>query len=191
MNLDEVLPRDILFKKIIEILLNHIIDKNKFKNMDSLFPLVQCFKITFCFFWFNVSRLFISLSHTQNSFHFHSPFSLYSFIYTCPQPFMPPHLKWSHTKNNITYLQPINNTYITPALSNHLILTCISRMWSKKGASIFYSVMELMFFYVKVIRCGFCKGCDQLWIFRYLRFWCEKVINVLCFRTKGKEKENF
>ena len=30
--------------KRVEILLSHIRDKNKFKNRDSLFPLVQCFK---------------------------------------------------------------------------------------------------------------------------------------------------
>ena len=59
MNLDEVLPCDILFKKIIEILLNHIIDKNKFKNMKSLFLLVQCFKITVRILGPEVRYLFI------------------------------------------------------------------------------------------------------------------------------------
>jgi len=34
--------------KRIEILLNYIKDKNKFKNIGSLFSLVQCFKTTFC-----------------------------------------------------------------------------------------------------------------------------------------------
>ena len=33
--------------KRIEILLGHNKDKNKFKNRDSLFPLVQCFNTTF------------------------------------------------------------------------------------------------------------------------------------------------
>ena len=33
--------------KRIEIPLNHIKNKNKFKNRESLFPLVQCFKIIF------------------------------------------------------------------------------------------------------------------------------------------------
>ena len=33
--------------KRIEIPLSHIRDKNKFKSRDSLFPLVQCFKIIF------------------------------------------------------------------------------------------------------------------------------------------------
>ena len=66
------------FLKIIEILLNHIRDKNKFKNIDSLFPLVQCFKTIFfftfsiqCFkttiyfIWFNVSRPSISHTHIK------------------------------------------------------------------------------------------------------------------------------
>ena len=35
--------------KIIEISLNHIRDKNKFKSGDFLFPLVQCFKTNFCY----------------------------------------------------------------------------------------------------------------------------------------------
>ena len=75
--------------KRIKILLNHIKDKNKFKNIDSLFPLIQCFKTTFNLlnFLFNFLRLlfvlfgstfqdFLSLSLTSNSFRFHSPFSL-------------------------------------------------------------------------------------------------------------------
>ena len=40
--------------KKIEILQNHISDKNKFKNKDSLFPLVQCFKITFCYIFYSM-----------------------------------------------------------------------------------------------------------------------------------------
>ena len=55
------------FMKRIEIFLSHIRNKNKFKNKDSLFPLVQCFKTIFVtffiqcfktaisFIWFNVS----------------------------------------------------------------------------------------------------------------------------------------
>ena len=89
--------------KRIEILLSHISDNNNFKIG------------TLYFLWFNVSRLlFVTfytmfqnynlfhlvqsfktfpLSHTQKSLcifihHFH----FYSFIYTCPQPFMSCHL---------------------------------------------------------------------------------------------------
>ena len=61
----KVLPCDALLEKRIEILLNHIINKNKFKIGDSLFSLIQCFETTICFIWFNVLRLFISLSHTK------------------------------------------------------------------------------------------------------------------------------
>ena len=80
------------FMKIIKILLSHIRDKNKIKIRDSLFPLVQCFKTTFCynlfnvstfkaiicFIWFNISRLFISLTHTKL---FAFPFNLFTFAH--------------------------------------------------------------------------------------------------------------
>ena len=83
--------------KRIEIPLNHIRDKNKFKNSDPLFHLVQCFKTIFvilfiqcfkttiCFIWFNVSRLFLFLTHKKTLCIsiYHSNF--YSFIYTFPQ----------------------------------------------------------------------------------------------------------
>ena len=52
-----VLPCDALFKKRIEMVLDHIRDNNKFKNIDYFFSLVQCFKTIFCFLWFNASRL--------------------------------------------------------------------------------------------------------------------------------------
>ena len=38
--------------KRIEILLNHIRDKNKFKNKHFLLPLVQYFKTTFCYIFY-------------------------------------------------------------------------------------------------------------------------------------------
>ena len=38
--------------KRIKILLNHIKDNNKFKIGDSLFPLVRCFKTTFCYIFY-------------------------------------------------------------------------------------------------------------------------------------------
>ena len=83
--------------KIIEILLSHIREKNKIKNRNSLFHLVQYFKITFCYNLFNVSRLlfvlfdsifqdFSSLLHTQNSLHFHSTFSLLLIYIHMPTP---------------------------------------------------------------------------------------------------------
>ena len=119
---------------------------------------------TLYFFWFIVSRLFFVtfylmfqdyyffylvqcfktflLSYTQKSicislrlFHF------YSFIYTCPQPSMSSHPKYTQIKKKKCHLpsslQPYNDTNITPTLSYHLILTCMSRLWLRKGACFF------------------------------------------------------
>ena len=94
--------------KTIEILLNHIGDKNKFKNRDSLFTLVQCFKTIFCYIfircfktiicfiiiWFNVSRLFLSLIHKKL---FAFPFTLFTSI-----------ALYTHA-HNLSY-HPISNT---------------------------------------------------------------------------------
>ena len=73
--------------KRIEIPLSHIRDKNKFKNRDSLFHLVLCFKTIFVTLLFNVLRLlfilfgsmfqdFSSLVHTKKLFAF--PFTLFT-----------------------------------------------------------------------------------------------------------------
>ena len=79
------------FMKIIEILLSHIRDKNKFKNKDFLFLLVQCFKTTFCFLLINISRLLfvsfglifqdfpLSLTHTHTKL-FTFSFTLHSIL---------------------------------------------------------------------------------------------------------------
>ena len=101
----KALPYGTLFEKRIEILLTHKIRtkkiwiffflqfnvstlfllKNKDSLKDSLFSLVQCFKINLLNF--------------------------YSFIYSL-QPFMPSHLKYIQTKNDVNYLQPFNDTYL-------------------------------------------------------------------------------
>ena len=47
--------------KKIEILLSHKRYKKDFKNMNSLFLLVHCFKTIFCYILFNVSRLLFLL----------------------------------------------------------------------------------------------------------------------------------
>ena len=44
-------------------------------------------------------------------------------------------------------------------------------------------------FDVEVRHCRFCEAYDSLGVFRCLRFWFGKVINVFYFRTKEKEKE--
>ena len=43
-----------LSMKKIEITLNHIRGKNKFKSRNSLFPLVQCFKANFCYILYSM-----------------------------------------------------------------------------------------------------------------------------------------
>ena len=75
------------------------------------------------------------------------PFHFYSFIYTCPQPFMPSHLKYTD-KSDVIYLQCFNDTYIIPTLWYHLILTRMSRLWPKKRACVFlFSDGSLQFWY--------------------------------------------
>ena len=99
-----------------------------------LFPLVQCFKAFFLSYTkkkkkkkkqtnkqTNKQTLYIFI-HPFHSLHF------YYFIYTCLQPFMTSHLKYTKTKKNVAYLQPFNNTYITPTLLYHFILTCMSKL---------------------------------------------------------------
>ena len=42
------------FMKKIKILLSHIRDKNKYKNKNSLFPLVQCIKTNFYYIFYSI-----------------------------------------------------------------------------------------------------------------------------------------
>ena len=137
-----------------------------------MFRLVQCFKS-------------FALSHTKISLHLHLPFHFYSFIYTCLEPFTPIHLKYTQTKNDVIYLQSFNDTYITPTLQYHLILTRMSRLWPRKGTCIFYSVTVAYNFDVIVRYCGFCEGHDSLWVFRCLRFYFGKVINLFVLELRN------
>ena len=127
------------FMKRIEIPLSHIRDKNKFKSRDSLFFLVQCFKTIFVTLLFNVLKLlfvlfgsmfqdFSFLTYTKTLCISIHPFHFYSFIYTCLQPFIPSHLKYAQTENDVIYFQPFDDTYIIPTLQYHLIVTRISRL---------------------------------------------------------------
>ena len=82
-----------------------------------LFPSLNVSRLLFVFFGSMFQDFFISLSlSTQFFLHFRSPFSLYSFIYTCLQPFMSCNLKYTHIKNNIIYLltfqRNLNNSNI-------------------------------------------------------------------------------
>ena len=137
-----------------------------------MFQLVQCFK-TF------------SLSHIQRTLCiFIHPFNFYSFIYTCSQSFVSSHIKCTKIKNYVIYLQPFNDTYITLILQYYVILTCMSRLWPRKEACVFYSMTIAYSFDVEVKHCGFFEVCDSLWVFGCLGFWFGKVINEFCFRTK-------
>ena len=102
-------------------------------------------------FLFNVLRLlfvlfgsmfqeFSSLSPTKNSLHFCSPFSLLLLYIHMPTTL---HVISSQMRSNQkqchlpSSLQSYNDTNITPTLSYHLILTCMSRLWLRKGACFF------------------------------------------------------
>ena len=121
--------------KRIKILLSHY-DMNKFKNRDSVFPLVQCFKTTFCYIFYSMFldyylfhlvqcfKIFL-LSHTQkNSLHFHSP---------CPLLLLYIHMPITlHTIPSQIHSDKkrchLLSTYVTLTLWYHLILTCMSRL---------------------------------------------------------------
>ena len=135
-----------------------------------MFPLVQCFK-----------NFFLSYTKKLFAFSFTLFTSFYSFIYTCLQPFITSYLKYTQTKNDVIYLQLFNNTYITQTLLYHFILTCMSRLWPKKETCIFYLVMKDYGFDIDVRCCGFCKGCNWLWVFGCVGFWCGKVVNIYIF----------
>jgi len=133
--------------KKIEILLNYIRNKNKFKNRDFSFPLVQCFNTNFvaffiqycfktiiCFIWFNVLRFFLFFIHTK-LFAFLFTLSIYIYIYiyiymyVCIYAHSPSCHLISNTlrqKNDVIYLQLFNSTYIYN--SKIVILTCMSRL---------------------------------------------------------------
>ena len=130
---------------------------------------------------------FSSLIHEKTFCISNRTFHFYSFIFTCLQSFMPFYLKKNQTKNDVICLQPSNKTYITPTLQYYLYLTHMSRLWPRKGACVFYSMMVAYNFDFEVRCCEFCKCCDLLWVLGCLRFWFAKVINVFCFRIKEKK----
>ena len=159
--------------KRIEISLSYIRYKNKFKSRNSLFPLIQCFKITFftffiqcfktiiCFIWFNISKFFIShtykklfafsftlLTSNQLYAHAHSP-SFHSISNTLKPKMM------SFTFNLQWHLHNIN-------IAISLILTHMSRLWPRKRACVFYSMTVIYNFDVEVRYCGFYEGYSSL-----------------------------
>ena len=121
-----------------------------------MFYLIQYFKT------FHLSYTHKTLCISIQPFHF------CSFIYTCPHPFMSSHINYTQTKNDVIYLQPFNNTYITLTLSYHLILTRrLSKLLPMKGAYVFYSVTVAYSFDVKVVL-DFMKVALSFWVFGIL-----------------------
>ena len=139
---------------------------------------IQCFKIIICFIWFKFLRIFLSLTYKKLFAFLFTIFTstpLYTHVYN---PSCHPISNTLRQKNDVIYIQPFNYTYIIPTFWYHLILTCMSKLWPRKGACIFYLVMVAYGFDIEVGCCRFCKGCDALWVFGCLRFWFGKVINV-------------
>ena len=66
-------------------------------------------------------------------------------------------------------------------------------MTKEEGLHFFYSVMVAYGFDVEVGRCGFCKGCDSLWVFSCLRFWFgkSKIYFILELKKKKKKRKHF
>ena len=112
-----------------------------FLRRDLLFYLIQCFK-TFlikkinilCILWFNVSRLFILHTYTQNSLHFNSPFS--------PLALLPLYILYTHNLHAIPcnlpsifqrHLPSFNIVVSSNPNLHELAIT-------KKGRPAFYSV---------------------------------------------------
>ena len=129
--------------KRIEILLNHIRDKNNFKNRDSLFYfclifqdyfllhfIQYCFKTIICFIWFNVSRLFFSLTHKKLfafSFTIFTSTLLYTYAHSPPCYLISNTLKqktMSFTLKSSTLQRHLHNSNIVILL----ILTHTSRL---------------------------------------------------------------
>ena len=151
------------------------------------------------YFVFNVLRLLFisfgsmfqdlpSLTHTKNSLHFHSSFSLLLFYIHMSIAF---HIILSQIHLEKNEASTFQWHHITPMLQYHLIVTRMSGLWLRKGACVFYSMTIAYGFDVELRHCRFCEGYDLLGVFGCLRFWIGKVIHVFYFRTKEKEKETF
>ena len=102
---------------------------------------------------------FSSLIHTHKTLciliHNFYLFHFYPFIYTHPWPFMPSHVKYTQTKNNVIYLQSFNDNYLPLTWLFHLILTYISWLQPRKrGLHFILSDDGNHKFDVKVRHCG-------------------------------------
>ena len=116
--------------------------------------------------------------------HFHL-FYTYPFIFTYSWPFMPSHVKYIHTKNDVICLQSFDDTHLALILLFHLIITPMSWLQPRKGDLHFILSENSNYdFNVRVERCRFvgfindvidcrCSGC------------------IFHFKIKGKEKDTF
>ena len=151
-------------------------------------------------FLFNVLRLlfllfgsilqdFSSLSHIKNSLHLYPPFSLLLLYIHMPTTLHVISSQIHSYKNKVIYLYSFKDTYIISILWYHLIQTCVSRLWPRKGDCIFFIQMKEAYrLMLKSDVVDFVKVVICFWVFGCLRFWFEKVINVFCFRNKEKKK---
>ena len=118
--------------------------------------------MTFCFIWFNVSRLFLPLpssvkKKTISPSHIYTKFFAFQFtiftyciftllyIYIYISTYSPScHLISQQIKNDFIYLQSFDDTYLAFSFLSHLILTCMSWLQPRKEACILYWVTTII-----------------------------------------------
>ena len=98
-------------------------------------------------------KLKIYILHFNSLF---SPLALLPLYIYLPIAFMPSHVKYTQTKNNVIYLQSFDNIYLALTLLFHLILTRMSWLQPRKGGLHFILNDNGIYnFDVKVGHCGF------------------------------------
>ena len=141
-----------------------------------------------CIFWFNILRLFIPYTYTQNSLHFNSSFSsltLLPFTYTYTLSFMLSHVKFTQTKNDVIYLQFFDDINLVLTLVSHLILTDMNWLQPRKrGLHFILNNNGNYDFDIKVGRYGFVGFVNDV-------IDCGCLRCVFCFKIKEKEKHTF
>ena len=97
---------------------------------------------------------------------------------------MSSHVKYTQSKNDVIYLQPFGDTYLTLTLLFYLILLRLSLLQPRKeGLHFILSDNNDYDFDVKVRRCKFVDFVDDA-----INHGCLGYI--FCFRIKEKEKDN-
>ena len=96
---------------------------------------------------------------------------------------MSSHVKYTQTKNDVTYIQSFDDTYLALTLLFHLILTCMNWLQLRK------EVLHFIFrdngnydFDIKVGLCGFVSFVNNIIDYGCLGY-------VFCFGIKEKEKD--